>query len=76
IGDAGWKTSIAFTVPDDWPSGVYALHLEKDGARDNIVFYVRAAVPGSQSRIAFLAPTFSYTVYSQYQKAGRQALIT
>ncbi|WP_204308944.1 N,N-dimethylformamidase beta subunit family domain-containing protein, partial [Klebsiella oxytoca] len=25
IGDAGWKTSIAFTVPDDWPSGVYAL---------------------------------------------------
>ncbi|MBN8939205.1 MAG: N,N-dimethylformamidase [Rhizobiales bacterium] len=76
IGDAGWKTSIAFTVPDDWVSGVYALHLEKDGARDNIVFYVRAAVPGSQARVAFLAPTFSYTVYSQYQKAGRQALIT
>ena len=76
IGDAGWATSLRFVVPDDWKSGVYALHLDKDGARDNIVFHVRAAVPGSQAKVAFLAPTFSYTVYSQYQKAGRQALIT
>ena len=76
IGDSGWQPSLAFTVPEDWQSGVYALHLEKDGARDNIVFYVRARVPGSQARVAFLAPTFSYTVYSQYQKKGRQALIT
>jgi N,N-dimethylformamidase len=76
MGDAGWRSSIGFTVPAEWISGVYALHLEKDGARDNIVFYVRAAVPGSQAKVAFLAPTFSYTVYGQYQKAGRQAMIT
>ena len=76
IGDAGWRPSLTFTVPEDWKSGVYALHLEKDGARDNIVFHVRAKVPGSQAKVAFLAPTFSYTVYSQFQKAGRQALIT
>ncbi len=76
IGDAGWQPSLTFTVPEDWQSGVYALHLEKDDARDNIVFYVRAKEPGSQAKVAFLAPTFSYTVYSQYQKKGRQALIT
>ena len=76
VGDAGWRTSLRITVPDDWISGVYALHLEKDGARDNIVFYVRAKRPGTQAKVAFLAPTFSYTVYGQYQKAGRQALIT
>jgi N,N-dimethylformamidase len=52
------------------------LHLEKDGARDNIVFYVRAAIAGSQAKVAFLAPTFTYTVYSQYQKKGREALMT
>jgi N,N-dimethylformamidase len=75
IGDAGWPVSLRFIVPDDWISGVYALHLERDGARDNIVFYVRAAVPGAQAKVAFLAPTFSYTVYSQFQKKGRQALI-
>ncbi len=76
IGDAGWSPSLGFTVPEDWTSGVYALHLEKEGARDNVVFYVRAGEPGSQAKVAFLAPTFSYTVYSQFQKAGRQALIT
>jgi N,N-dimethylformamidase len=76
IGDAGWKSSLRFIVPEDWASGIYALHLEKDGARDNIVFYVRAAVAGSQAKVAFLAPTFTYTVYGQYQKKGRQALIT
>jgi N,N-dimethylformamidase len=76
IGDAGWTPSLRFIVPKDWGSGVYALHLEKDGARDNIVFYVRAAIAGSQAKVAFLAPTFTYTVYSQYQKKGREALIT
>lgn len=72
IGDAGWRPSLRFKVPGEWKSGVYALHLEKDGARDNIVFYVRATVPGSQAKVAFLAPTFSYTVYGQFQKAGMQ----
>jgi N,N-dimethylformamidase len=76
VGDAGWTPSLSFIVPKDWASGVYALHLEKDGARDNIVFYVRAAIVGSQAKVAFLAPTFTYTVYSQYQKKGREALIT
>ena len=75
VGDAGWPVSISLVVPPDWASGVYALHLEKDGARDNIVFYVRAADPGSQARVAFLAPTFSYTVYGQFQKPGMQAAI-
>lgn len=75
IGDAGWTPSLRFTVPKEWKSGVYALHLEKDGARDNIVFYVRAAVPGSQAKVAFLAPTFTYTVYGQFQKEGMQARI-
>jgi N,N-dimethylformamidase len=80
IGDAGWEPSLSFTVPEEWKSGVYALHLEmeRDGQlhRDNIVFHLRAKVPGSQAKVAFLAPTFSYTVYGQFQKAGRQALIT
>ena len=75
VGDAGWAPSLAVTVPDAWTSGVYALHLETAGARDNIVFYVRAKVPGSQAKVAFLAPTFSYTVYSQFQRAGREAAI-
>jgi N,N-dimethylformamidase len=73
VGDAAWQPSLNLTVPADWPSGVYALHLQSGAARDNIVFYVRAAQPGVAARVAFLAPTMTYTIYGQYQKAGKQA---
>jgi N,N-dimethylformamidase len=80
IGDAGWQPTLELTIPEDWPSGVYALHLETidgpaPGARDNIVFYVRAREPGRRARVAFLAPTITYTVYSQFVRPGRQSQI-
>lgn len=75
IGDAGWSPSLSLTIPDDWPSGVYALHLESDGKRDNIPFHVRARVPGSQAKVAFLAPTFSYTIYGQFARPNRQEML-
>lgn len=75
IGDAGWTPSLSLAVPEDWPSGLYALHLEARDARDNIPFFVRARAPGRQARVAFLAPTMTYTVYSQFVRAGREAQI-
>jgi N,N-dimethylformamidase len=74
VGDCAWQPSLEFTVPEDWQSGVYALHLQAGSARDNIVFYIRAVRPGVAARVAFLAPTMTYTIYGQYIKAGRQAL--
>ncbi len=73
IGDAGWAPSLALDVPGDWPSGVYALHLETAAGRDNIVFYVRAREPGRVAPVAFLAPTFTYQVYGNFHRPGRQA---
>lgn len=73
IGDAGWSPSLSLTIPEDWPSGVYALHLECEGERDNVPFYVRAARPGERAKVAFLAPTFTYTVYGQFARPDRQA---
>jgi N,N-dimethylformamidase len=73
IGDAGWRPSLSLTIPPDWPSGVYALHLDSDEGRDNIVFHVRAAQPGRRARVAFLAPTFTYTVYGNFARPNRQA---
>lgn len=75
IGDAGWVPSLSLDVPEDWPSGLYVLHLEAGAARDNIPFFVRAKRPGEVARVAFLAPTMSYTVYGQFVRAGRQAQI-
>ena len=75
MGDAGWQPSLSLTIPADWPSGVYALHLEGAGWKDNIPFYVRAAVPGARARVAFLAPTFTYTIYGNFARPGRQAVL-
>ncbi|MBL6458002.1 N,N-dimethylformamidase [Belnapia sp. T6] len=73
MGDAGWQPSLSLEIPADWPSGVYALHLEGAGWRDNIPFYIRAAKPGVRARVAFLAPTFTYTIYGNFARPGRQA---
>ncbi|MDB5372076.1 MAG: N,N-dimethylformamidase, partial [Belnapia sp.] len=73
MGDAGWEPSLSLTIPADWPSGVYAVHLEGSDWKDNIPFYVRAAVPGAKARVAFLAPTFTYTIYGNFSRPGRQA---
>ena len=73
MGDAGWQPSLGLAIPADWPSGVYALHLEGAGWRDNIPFYVRAARPGQRAKVAFLAPTFTYTIYGNFARPDRQA---
>ena len=69
------QPSLSLTIPADWPSGVYALHLEGAGWKDNIPFYVRATKPGARARVAFLAPTFSYTIYGNFARPGRQAAL-
>ena len=69
IGDMGWSPSLSLTVPADWPSGLYALHLETAEGRDNIPFIVRAAEAGSQAPIALLLPTLTYQIYGQYPRA-------
>lgn len=71
LGDAGWSPTLALDVPADWPSGIYALHLEAEGGRDNVVFAVRAAMPGAQARVALLLPTFTYQVYGNFLRPGR-----
>ncbi len=68
IGDMGWSPSLSLTIPADWPSGLYALHLETAEGRDNIPFVVRAPEAGSQAPIALLLPTLTYQIYGQYPR--------
>lgn len=75
VGDCGWQPSLALTIPADWPSGLYVLHLEADGARDMIAFAVRAARPGTQARVALLLPTFTYQIYANFGRPDRAARI-
>lgn len=62
--DAGWSESLAWTVPSDLPSDVYALEVSCAESRDHIPFIVRSDPATTKNRIAFLAPSFSYLAYA------------
>lgn len=62
ITDCAWQPSIAWHVPDDLPSGVYALRLRGGEFEDHVVFFVRPRTP--QAKVAMLMPTASYLAYA------------
>ena len=70
LGDAGWAPSLRLTIPADWPSGLYAIHLESAAGVDNVPFVVRPADGARRAKIAILLPTISYHVYSNFVRPG------
>ncbi len=75
VYDANWRTSVTLLLPDDLPSGAYALHVscgdsDVDATREHYIsFFVvppRNAPKGSRPRLAFLAPTCSYIAYANH----------
>jgi len=73
---AGWETSVAVTIPDDMPSGPYALHVScgesgPGATRESyIAFFVRPPrlnkARGKRPDMAVLAPTCSYLAYANH----------
>jgi N,N-dimethylformamidase len=61
LADAAWTPSFELRIPDDLPSGVYAIRLSTDDADDEVPFFVRPARPSA--RIVVLLPTLSYLAY-------------
>jgi N,N-dimethylformamidase len=72
-GDLGWQDTLSLTIPGDWPSGFYALHIRNAAAQDYIPFFVRPK--RATADVALLVPTFSYQVYGCYVRPGRGAEI-
>jgi N,N-dimethylformamidase len=75
IYDADWETSVAFTLPDDFKSGAYALHVrcgdsdEQATREDYLAFFVRpprGKDRGQRPKVAFLAPTCAYIAYANH----------
>ena len=64
---AGWEIDFEWTVPDQFPSGVYAARLSTDDAEDYIPFVVRPVRGEARARIAFLAPSVTYLAYANQQ---------
>lgn len=77
---AGWPACWEFTVPQDWPSGVYRLELAADGARGqpahhqwgrrmashNLILVVRAAQPAVKNKILLQLTTNTYMAYNPW----------
>ena len=73
VGDLGWSASFAFDVPDDLPSGAYALHLTAADGEDWLPFYVLAPRKGPHAAVAFLASTFTYQAYANHARGNANA---
>ncbi|HET6470539.1 MAG TPA: N,N-dimethylformamidase beta subunit family domain-containing protein [Pseudomonadales bacterium] len=74
LTDAGWRPSIRWRIPDDLPSGVYAVKLECRGTEDHVVFFVRPAPHHHRARIAYLASTATYLAYANQRLGFRDGV--
>jgi len=57
-----WPVSYEATIPDDSPSGVYAVELSAGGVVERIPFFVAPTQPTAD--IAFVVPTSTYLAYA------------
>ena len=73
LSDCGWQTSITFTVPDDLPSGAYALHLTCAGGEDWLPLYVLPPRGTATAPVVFLASTFTYQAYANHARGNADA---
>lgn len=75
--DANWNETASWLIPEDAPSGVYALIMDHDGHRSSLPFVVRPATNTKpQAQIALQLPTFTYLAYANEHMAVDMDLST
>ncbi|RKT55817.1 N,N-dimethylformamidase beta subunit family domain-containing protein [Saccharothrix australiensis] len=62
LADCGWPPVLEVALPEDLPSGCYAVELRTAEGVDRLPFFVRPRAPSA--RLAFLVPTLSYLVHA------------
>jgi N,N-dimethylformamidase len=77
LHDCGWATDFEFEVPEDLPSGAYALHLScaegEAKGEDRLPFYVLPKRGTARPPVVFLAPTFTYQAYANHARGNADA---
>ena len=68
IYDAGWETDFTWTLPDDLPSGVYALRLACGDSEDSIPFFVCPPKGRARAGLCLVIPTFTYAIYGNHAR--------
>jgi N,N-dimethylformamidase len=64
VHHANWRPTRQWAVPDELPSGVYALRFRAEGAEDRIPFIVRPPRDRATQAIALWLPSFTYAAYA------------
>jgi len=70
LEDAAWEVDVELTIPDDLPSGVYALRTRAGDDVDHIPFIVRPPRGVARSKVALMLSTLTYTVYANFTDLG------
>jgi N,N-dimethylformamidase len=68
VHHADWRPARAWVVPDDLPSGIYAVRLRGGGAEDRIPFVVRPPREGTTAPVALWLSSFTYAAYANARK--------
>ncbi|WPB88171.1 N,N-dimethylformamidase beta subunit family domain-containing protein [Streptomyces malaysiensis] len=72
LEDACWEPLLAYSVPTDLPSGVYAFRVGIDGmegAVDHFPFWVTPRAGERRNRVVFLSSTNTYLAYANERLA-------
>ena len=68
IYDFNWETDFSFTIPENFPSGVYAVRIRCGDADDAMPFFVAAPKYKPTAKLCVLVSTFTYTVYGNHAR--------
>jgi len=68
--DCGWETDFELALPEGMRSGVYGVRLRHQGAEDILPFYVLAPRGKPQSKVCFLASSFTYQAYGNHARGN------
>lgn len=64
LEDAGWTRTAQLHLPEDLPSGIYAVRIVSGAGQDRIPLFVMPRPGAPRPPIAFLVPTFTYQAYA------------
>ena len=68
IYDFNWKTDFRFTIPDNFPSGVYGVRIQCGDDFDVMPFFVCPPRGKPSAKLCVLVSTFTYTVYGNHAR--------
>jgi N,N-dimethylformamidase len=68
IVDFGWQADFHLTIPENLPSGAYAVRIESGDHLDWLPFYVLPPRGRPANRLCVLISTFTYAIYGNHAR--------